>query len=323
MTTLCFLWHMHQPFYKDLWTGEYKLPWTRLHAMKDYAGMVEILGEFPRIHQTFNLVPSMLAQIEEYAEGKASDPFLDCALEPAESLTEAQRNFIVKYFFQVHVERIIHRYPRYWELYQRRERRYSVQDLRDLQIYSQIAWFDEDLLARDEELRSLIAKGRDFSREDQIMVARKESESLKRVLPVYREYAAKGQIEISTTPFYHPILPLLCDSDIARVPHPGVPLLVAVSICKVDARVQLERSRAYIEKKFGVVGSQGGCGLARDRYRMKRWRWRRNAGSHGRARTTACWRGRWDMARALMKRIEPIAGSRPGMRCGCCFAIII
>jgi alpha-amylase/alpha-mannosidase (GH57 family) len=251
MTTLCFLWHMHQPFYKDLWTGEYKLPWTRLHAMKDYAGMVEILGEFPRIHQTFNLVPSMLVQIEEYAEGKASDPFLDCALEPAESLTEAQRNFIVKYFFQVHVERIIHRYPRYWELYEKREQRYAVQELRDLQIYSQIAWFDEDLLARDQELRTLIAKGRDFSREDQVIVARKESESLKRVLPVYREYAAKGQIEISTTPFYHPILPLLCDSDIARVPHPGLPLPTRFQY-KVDARAQLERSRAYIEQKFGV-----------------------------------------------------------------------
>jgi len=242
---------MHQPFYKDLWTGEYKLPWTRLHALKDYSGMVEILGEFPRIHQTFNLVPSMLVQIEEYAEGKASDPFLDCALQPAEELTEAQRRFAAKYFFQVHVERIIYRYPRYRELYEKREQRYSVQELRDLQIFSQIGWFDEDLLGRDEELKALIRKGRDFSREDQAMVARKESEALKRVLPVYREYAATGQIEISTTPFYHPILPLLCDSDIARVPHPGVALPARFQY-PGDARVQLERARAYIEEKFGV-----------------------------------------------------------------------
>jgi alpha-amylase/alpha-mannosidase (GH57 family) len=242
---------MHQPFYKNLWTGEYQLPWTRLHAMKDYAGMVEILGGFPRIHQTFNLVPSMVAQIEEYAEGKASDPFLDCALAPAETLTEAQRTFIAKYFFQTHVERIIYRYPRYRELYENRARRFSVEELRDLQIFSQIAWFDEDVLARDEELRALIRKGRDFSREDQAMVARKESEALKRVLPVYREYAAKGQIEISTTPFYHPILPLLCDSDIAAVPHPGVALPARFQY-KQDARVQLERSRSYIEEKFGL-----------------------------------------------------------------------
>jgi alpha-amylase/alpha-mannosidase (GH57 family) len=242
---------MHQPFYKDLWTGEYKLPWTRLHALKDYAGMVEILGEFPEIHQTFNLVPSMVAQIDEYAEGKASDPFLECALEPAENLNEAQRNFIFKYFFQAQVERIIYRYPRYRDLYERRHERFTTGELRDLQIFNQLAWFDEDLLARDSELRALIAKGRDFSLDDQALMARKQSEALRRVLPVYREYASKGQIEISTTPFYHPILPLLCDSDIARVPHPGVPLPTRFRY-KEDARVQLLRSRAYIEEKFGV-----------------------------------------------------------------------
>ncbi|HTB14468.1 MAG TPA: hypothetical protein VK752_23015 [Bryobacteraceae bacterium] len=252
MTTLCFLWHMHQPFYKDLWTGEYRLPWTRFHALKDYAGMVEILGEFPRIHQTFNLVPSMLVQIEEYAAGTASDPFLDCALAPAETLTEAQRSFIAKYFFQANVERIISRYPRYRELYDKRTRRFSVEELRDLQILSQIAWFDEDLLARDEELKALIRKGRDFSRADQELMARKQSEALKRVLPVYREYAAKGQIEISTTPFYHPILPLLCDSDIAAVAHPGVRLPPRFQY-KVDARVQLERARSYMTDKFGAA----------------------------------------------------------------------
>ena len=77
---LCFLWHMHQPFYKDLVSGEYRLPWTRMHALKDYYGMVRILEDFPQIRQTFNLVPSMIVQVEEYARGEARDPFLDCAL---------------------------------------------------------------------------------------------------------------------------------------------------------------------------------------------------------------------------------------------------
>jgi alpha-amylase/alpha-mannosidase (GH57 family) len=81
---------MHQPFYKDLWTGQYKLPWTRLHALKDYAGMVRVLEGFPNVRQTFNLVPSMVSQIAEYAAGKASDPFFECAVMPAEALTEAQ-----------------------------------------------------------------------------------------------------------------------------------------------------------------------------------------------------------------------------------------
>ena len=79
---LCFLWHMHQPFYKDLNSGVYKLPWTRMHALKDYYGMVHILEEFPKIRQTFNLVPSLMAQVAEYASGEAADPYLQMALKP-------------------------------------------------------------------------------------------------------------------------------------------------------------------------------------------------------------------------------------------------
>jgi alpha-amylase/alpha-mannosidase (GH57 family) len=245
---------MHQPFYKDLWSGEYKLPWTRLHALKDYAGMVEILADFPSIHQTFNLVPSMIAQIDEYASGKASDPFLDCALAPAEELSEAQQNFILKYFFQANYDRLIGRYPRYLELHgkQARKEHFSAQDFRDLQIYHLIVWFDEDLLARDAELIELIRKGRDFSRADQALVARKQNEALARVLPVYREFGARRQIEISTTPFYHPILPLICNSDIGAVSSPGLPLPTRFAYPD-DAREQLDRARSYIYEKLGVA----------------------------------------------------------------------
>jgi alpha-amylase/alpha-mannosidase (GH57 family) len=254
VTTLCFLWHMHQPFYKDLWTGQYKLPWTRLHALKDYAGMVRILAEFPKVRQTFNLAPSMVAQIEEYALGTASDPFFDCARIAAEDLTDAQRTFILRYFFQANAGRIIARYPRYFDLY----RKYgagvgnpSVDELRDLQIFSQIAWFDEDALAQDAELQELIQKGRGFSRTEQDLVMNKQTEALREVLPVYSQFAQTGQIEISTTPFYHPILPLLCDSQIAEVAHPGVTLPSRFQY-PADARVQLERARSYIAEKMGA-----------------------------------------------------------------------
>src|SRR5579885_798912 len=250
MTTLCFLWHMHQPFYKDLWTGEYRLPWTRLHAMKDYSGMVRILEEFPSVRQTFNLVPSMIAQIEEYAEGTASDPFLDVASFPAEDATESQRNFMLRYLFQANVRFMIERYPRYRELYESPERP-TAQDLRDLQVLSQIVWFDEDVLARDEELQELIRKGRNFSLEDQAVVLRKEREALAQVLPTYREFAASGQIEISTTPFYHPILPLICDTQIAAVSHPGIALPERFQYPQ-DARDQLCRARSYMRHKLGV-----------------------------------------------------------------------
>jgi alpha-amylase/alpha-mannosidase (GH57 family) len=256
VTTLCFLWHMHQPFYKDLWTGEYKLPWTRLHALKDYAGMVEILAEFPEIHQTFNLVPSMVLQIDEYANGTASDPFFDCAVMPAEDFSEAQRAFVLKYFFQANVPRVINNNARYRELLERCDRfapgSFSIQDLRDLQVLNQLIWFDHDLVARDAELQELMRKGRNYSLDDQALMARKQREALARVLPVYRDFAARGQIEISTTPFYHPILPLVCDSQIAEVAHPGVKLPSRFRYPE-DARQQLQRARSYMKEKLGVA----------------------------------------------------------------------
>jgi alpha-amylase/alpha-mannosidase (GH57 family) len=113
-------------------------------------------------------------------------------------------------------------------------------------------WFDEDLLAKDEELQALVRQGHDFSLGDQDILARKQREALATVLPVYREFAARGQIEISTTPFYHPILPLLCDSDIAAVSHPGVTLPPRFQYPD-DAHEQLLRARSYMREKLGVA----------------------------------------------------------------------
>ncbi len=225
---LCFLWHMHQPLYKDLVKGEYRLPWARLHALKDYYGMVRILDEFPEIHQTFNLVPSLLVQLKEYASGSASDPFLKAAMSPAEELPQIEKEFILKYFFQANEERLIRRYPRYRELFavmqandhnvQRASDQFNVQMLRDLQVLSQLAWFDELHQENDREIQGLTAKGRNFSRQDQNLVLGKEMAALGKVLDAYRDAAQRGQIEISTSPFYHPIVPLLCDTNIAEVP---------------------------------------------------------------------------------------------------------
>ena len=259
---LCFLWHMHQPFYKDLISGEYKLPWTRLHALKDYYGMVRILEEFPEVRQTFNLVPSMMLQVEEYAAGKAEDPFLKCALKPAEELTEAEQDFILRYFFAGNPGRMICRYPRYGELYdawraadqntQRARRLFGVAAFCDLQALSQLAWFDEEFLTADPEIRELVARGRDYTFQDQALLGKKQTELLNKVLPVYREFGARGQIEISTTPFYHPILPLICDSNIAEVSHPYVPLPGRFRYPQ-DARRHLERAQEYILDRFGAL----------------------------------------------------------------------
>jgi alpha-amylase/alpha-mannosidase (GH57 family) len=258
---LCFMWHMHQPFYKDLVSGEYRLPWTRMHALKDYYGMVKILEEFPSIHQTFNLVPSMMVQVEEYARGEANDPYLKLALKPAEKLTPAEHAFLLGNFFMANPSRMIYRYPRYGELYNAylahkdtRDARgiFGPQEFRDLQVLSQLAWFDEEILEKDPEVRKLVAKGRNYSLDDQALMGRKQTQICGYVIPEYRKLAASGQIEISTTPFYHPILPLICDSDIGGVSHPGVALPPRFSYPD-DARAQLRLAREYVKQTFGVA----------------------------------------------------------------------
>jgi len=256
---LCFLWHMHQPYYKDLVSGEYKLPWTRMHALKDYYGMVRILEEFPRVHQTFNLVPSMMAQVAEYAEGAAIDPFLQLALKPAESFSPEERAFLLRHSFYSDPQQMIYRYPRYGELYNIWQAQkgadprtlFAAQELRDLQMWSQLAWFDEEFQANDPEVAEWIRRGRKFTLADQRRMGEKQREIMGQVLPEYRKLASSGQIEISTTPYYHPILPLLCDSNIAAVSHPGVPLPPRFRYPQ-DARRQLSLARDYIARQFGA-----------------------------------------------------------------------
>ena len=255
------LWHQHQPLYKDLVTGQYRLPWTRLHALKDYYGMVKLLEEFPNIHQTFNLVPSLITQIQDYVSGQAQDPFLQVAAKPAKDLTLEERKFALQYLFQANPVNVIGRYPRYRELWERfrnagdsperADKYFHPQDFTDLQVLSQIGWFDEFFL-EEKDIAALIRKSRNYSLEDQRLVIALERHFLGRVLPVHAEAAKKGQIEISTSPFYHPILPLVCDTQAGSISHPGLALPQNRYRHPEDAREQLQRGLDLHEKVFGV-----------------------------------------------------------------------
>jgi len=255
------LWHQHQPFYKDLVTGQYRLPWTRLHALKDYYGMVKLLDEFPQVHQTFNLVPSLITQIQDYVSGDAQDPFLQVATKPAKDLTPQERRFALQYLFQANPVNVIGRYPRYRELWEkfhgsdalpeRAEKYFQDQDLTDLQVLSQIGWFDEYFL-EEKDIAELIRKGRNYTLEDQKFVMTRQRELLAEVLPVHAKAAKKGLIEISTSPFYHPISPLLCDTEIGAVSSPGLPLPQNRYRHPDDAREQLLRGLDLHKKVFGV-----------------------------------------------------------------------
>src|SRR3990170_4699329 len=117
---VAFVWHMHQPLYKDPFNGEYTLPWVLFHATKDYYDMAAILEEFPDVHQTFNLVPCLIEQLLEYGSGKVSDRYLTISMTQAGDLTTEDKLFMLRNFFQANGELMIKPFQRYWELFTRR-----------------------------------------------------------------------------------------------------------------------------------------------------------------------------------------------------------
>ena len=258
---LAFLWHQHQPSYKDLLKGRYVLPWVRLHAVKDYIGMLLVLKEFPEIRCTINLVPSLLVQIQDYADGRAEDEALRLTRKPADDLDETDRRYLLEQFFAGNPERLIRVFPRYNDLFERRtgalrngtpaERVFSEGELRDLQVWSTLAWFHPLIIKSDPTLKSLREKSRDFTESDKAAMLERQDEVIRRVLPLHRELAEAGQIEISTTPFYHPILPLLCNMESAREALPELPMPEKRSDFRPDAEVHIRRAVEYHNEVFG------------------------------------------------------------------------
>jgi alpha-amylase/alpha-mannosidase (GH57 family) len=260
---IAFLWHMHQPCYRDPFSGVYTLPWVRLHGVKDYLDMVRIVGEFPSMKQTFNVVPSLIEQLNDYIENGASDKYLALTLKAPSDLTHEERVFIVEYFFLANWDTMIKPYPRYYELLLKRGMRYSRndlgrtiryfsdQDLRDLQLLFNLVWIDPMFRESNPLLKELIEKGRDYTEEDKRQVIDTQLDILKRIIPEYRKLAASGQIEISVSPYYHPILPLLWDTDCAKISMPWAKLPKKRFSHPEDAIYQIRSGMEFCEKTFG------------------------------------------------------------------------
>src|SRR4051812_5954422 len=116
------VWHMHQPTYADPLTGRYVMPWARLHGVKDYLDMVTLGADFPTVHQTFNLVPCLLDQLDAYARGEAVDRHMALATIPAGTWTAAERAEIAERFFDLAWGRMLDPLPRLKQLAAHRRR---------------------------------------------------------------------------------------------------------------------------------------------------------------------------------------------------------
>jgi alpha-amylase/alpha-mannosidase (GH57 family) len=225
-------WHQHQPWYIDPAAKIGVLPWVRLHGIKDYYDMAELSRRFDGWKQTINLVPSLLDQLAMYADGSVTDSYFTLSRKPAAELTAEDREFVLKRFFDAHPPRMIHPYPRYDKLYHKRGqsidnamRQFTTQDFLDLQVWHNLAWIDP--IWRDDPklpLADLFKKQHGFTEEDKNHVLDLQLEILRKIIPLHRQMKHEGKLEITCSPYYHPILPLLIDNTIARTSNPHDPV---------------------------------------------------------------------------------------------------
>ena len=249
--SVAFLWHMHQPLYKDLITGKYHLPWVRLHSTYSYLDMASILEDFPHIKCTFNITPSLIWQLQDISRSeKIDDIYLELSQKSPGELTDKDKVFILKNFFSCDPERAIFPMKRYGELYKKRGEDlredvlldvsdgFTEQDYRDLQVLFNLAWCGFTLKRKDKLVRHLVHKGEYYTEKEKRMLLGKQKEVVSSILPLYKRLQDEGRIEISTTPFYHPILPLLCGAE------GGYDF-------KEDAKVHIERACELYKEVFG------------------------------------------------------------------------
>lgn len=258
---LAFLWHQHQPYYPDDVAGDNPMPWVRLHGVKDYYGMALHLLEFPQMQCTINLVPSLLLQLEAYTERGATDRFLQASWIPVDGLSESDCLFLLEHFFMANHEHMIHPFPRYAELLMKRSahrqnarealRRFTEKDLRDLQVWFNLAWIHPLAIPRHAGLADLMQKGRLFTEAEKSHLLNTHLDILKQIIPLHKQLSDSGQVELTTTPFYHPILPLLLDKKLAREAMPDAKLPRHLNGYPDDAAVHVGRAVAKHEKVFG------------------------------------------------------------------------
>lgn len=274
---LALVWHQHQPrYFKDPETGEYQAPWVRLHGIKDYYDMTALLERYPKIHFTVNLTPVLLLQLQDlidrYDQGLSPDVYVRLTLKPADQLTDQDKAFLLENFFSANWDHMIDIWPRYRELRLKRVTRpdgsidvaasiprFTEQDWRDLQMWFNLAWFDPDfqestvvLVTGDTvSVRPWIQKGRNFTEADKQAVVALQFKILKAIVPLHRKLQEEGRLEVITTPFFHPILPLIYDTDLARQAMPSAPLPRHRFHYPEDARWHLDRAFAFYQETFG------------------------------------------------------------------------
>lgn len=267
-----FLWHMHQPYYKDPVSGEYLMPWVRLHAVRGYHDMIAVLEDFPEVRVTFNLVPSLLAQLRDYTEEGARDTAFSLQNRPVNSLSSEEKLFLLEHCFLCNFQTMVEPWPRFRQLMEKRGdfvdpstrndalKQFSQQDLLDLEVLFNLAWLGFTA-RRDAGIGELIAKGNHFTEDEKRYVLDYQIAIMERLIPLYRQALDDGRIEITTTPFYHPISPLIMNVGHALrsldTPLPDEPFSHPEDLDEQVRRAVAFHAELFGHKPHGMWPSEG------------------------------------------------------------------
>jgi alpha-amylase/alpha-mannosidase (GH57 family) len=258
---LAFLWHMHQPYYKDDMQNEYKMPWVFLHAIKDYYELPYYLSKFESVKATFNLVPSLIEQLEEYEKGYVNDLFLSSVQKDVASLTSAEIVFLAETLFFSNLKTMIHPFPRYMELYTKKSSYKELEkfaldlelsEILDLEVLFLLSWCSNALRENSLLVQELIKKGQRFTQSEKTELFRELFAFVGKVIPFYKQLQNQGKIEVSTTPYFHPILPLLLDKNAAKEADRNAETPKIFADFRSDATLHIETAIAKYESVFGV-----------------------------------------------------------------------
>jgi alpha-amylase/alpha-mannosidase (GH57 family) len=280
-----FLWHMHQPEYRNLATGEYHLPWTYLHAIKDYADMAAHLERQTGAKAVVNFAPILLDQIDDYAtkindcldsDRTIPDPLLN-SLISEHPFANSDRLKLIQACTKVNEERLVKRYPHFEKLIEITHH-FSTQEsvdyldrqfFIDLVVWYHLAWMGETIRKDSLVINRLIDKGRRFSSQDRRALLEVIAETLSNIIPRYRALADEGKVELIMSPYAHPMVPLLLDFNSAREAMPDAPLPETTEYPGGEARARwhIEEGLRTFKKYFGrkPIGcwpSEGGVSKA-------------------------------------------------------------
>lgn len=252
------LWHFHQPYYKK--ENEFIMPWVRLHGVKDYFDVPELFHEFPSLKQTINIVPSLRLQIEEYLQGKTIDKIQRLTLKKPAELTTDDKSEIIRLFFMCNVDNMIMPYGRYRELFEKSRsaanavKNFTDQEWLDLQVWYNLTWIGQ-FSRQKNAVKRMFRKEKNFSEEEKNLVLSVHNEILSQIKSQLRTLTKLGQLEVSYSPMYHPILPLVYDTQSARESMPDVIMPEPPFEYPDDAKAQIINGLEYVKNSLGIQPS--------------------------------------------------------------------